>query len=628
MSIIPTVGRKSWSMRMLIAGLYVALSLGAVTMIYPFLIMLSTAMKSSVDVNVYTVVPQYLYDDAVLFGKYAEIRYAGDIEQINAYYETDFAKLEDVRPSQTHPLTAQQAALVKDWNEFAKTLPITYKQANYGPIPNTSHCPSRLLDKYREFLRKRFNNDIEALNAAYREEATSFEQVFAPFERTSKREWQPEKTRKMQEWLKFEQTLPDDYLRVVGCDALYAKFLREDKYDGDIAKLNAAWGTDYKAFTDIHLSPTLPQNAKERPDWEEFVRTMLPFRFMKLSSEATQAYRSFLSRRYLGNITEVNRIYRTNYASFDQIGLPSALPDEGTPLTDWMDFIANAAPVTAFRAVNAENLFREAILRKYGSLDAVNRAYGTRAKSIQEIAAPYQLADWAYVLENKKALRKEFAGRNYKTVVNYMLLHGRAVFNTVIFCAAVILTHLIVNPLCAYALSRYNLRYQYKVLLFLLATMAFPAEVTAIPNFLLLKKLNLLNTFWALILPGMASGYAIFLLKGFFDSLPKELYEAGIIDGASELRMFRQITIPLSKPIFAVIALQSFVQAYGAFMFAFLVCQNQKMWTMMVWLYELQITAPKYITMSALTLAAIPTLLIFVFCQNIIMRGIIIPSFK
>lgn len=149
-----------------------------------------------------------------------------------------------------------------------------------------------------------------------------------------------------------------------------------------------------------------------------------------------------------------------------------------------------------------------------------------------------------------------------------------------------------------------------------------------IPNFLLLKQLNMLNTYWALVLPGMASGFSIFLLKGFFDSLPKELYEAGIIDGASEPRMFWQITVPLSKPIFAVIALQSFTAAYGAFMFAFLVCQNPKMWTMMVWLYELQITAPKYITMSALTVAALPTLLVFIFAQNIIMRGIILPSFK
>ena len=200
--------------------------------------------------------------------------------------------------------------------------------------------------------------------------------------------------------------------------------------------------------------------------------------------------------------------------------------------------------------------------------------------------------------------------------------------NTVIFVFAVIAISLIVNPMCAYALSRYNLPYAYKILLFLLATMAFPAEVAMIPSFLLLKQFHLLNTYWALILPGMANGYAIFLLKGFFDSLPKELYEAGIIDGASEATMFRKITIPMSKPIFAVIALQAFTAAYGAFMYAMLVCQDPKMWTMMVWLYQLQATAPQYITMAALTVAAIPTLLVFIFAQNVIMRGIIIPTFK
>ena len=628
MAIIPTVGRRNWSVRLLIVGIYSILTLGGITMVYPFLVMLSTAVKSSVDVNDYKVLPTYSYSDGALFSKYAEMKFSGDIDQINGYYRADFAKLENVSAPQTRPLTGGQKALVRDWNEFIKTLPIAYKQANYLPIPGTSHCPSRLLDAYRAFLRDRFKYDIGALNKLYLEENIGFETVFAPFERTSQREWKPEETAKMREWLKFEQSLPSDFLRVAGCDPAYATFLKENKYEDDIAKLNAAYGTSYKSFHDIHFSPALPANPKERADWEEFARTMLPFRFMKVTEEAAPGYRTFLSKRYLGNIGEYNRVYRTSLTSFGQIPLPKDMPQQGTPLTDWMEFISGSAPITAIRATNSENLFRDFVIAKYGSPSAASKTYGLNLRDIRDLPAPHALADWAFVLGNHKFLRKHFLTRNYATVIGYMLLHGRAVFNTFIFCTAVIITHLIVNPCCAYALSRYNLRYAYKVLLFLLATMAFPAEVAAIPNFLLLKQLHLLNTFWALILPGMASGYFIFLLKGFFDSLPKELYEAGIIDGASEPRMFWQITVPLSKPIFAVIALGAFTSAYGAFMFAFLVCQNSKMWTMMVWLYELQILAPKYITMSALTLTAIPTLLIFVFCQNIIMRGIILPSFK
>jgi len=187
---------------------------------------------------------------------------------------------------------------------------------------------------------------------------------------------------------------------------------------------------------------------------------------------------------------------------------------------------------------------------------------------------------------------------------------------------------LVVNPLAAYALSRYQLPGTYKILLFLLATMAFPAEVTMIPGFLLLKSARLLNTYWALILPTMASGYSIFLLKGFFDSLPRDLYEAAMLDGAREYVMFTRITVPLSKPVLAVIALMTFTMAYGSFMWAFLVCQDPKMWTLMVWLFQMQIWAPQFMIMAALVLAAIPTLLVFVFCQNIIMRGIILPVEK
>jgi multiple sugar transport system permease protein len=156
--------------------------------------------------------------------------------------------------------------------------------------------------------------------------------------------------------------------------------------------------------------------------------------------------------------------------------------------------------------------------------------------------------------------------------------------------------------------------------------MAFPAEVAAIPSFLLLKGLGLLNTFAALVLPSAASGYMIFLLKGFFDSLPQELFEAGAIDGAKESAMMMRIAIPLSRPVLGYLALTAFMGAYGAFLYAFLVAQDQRIWTLMVWIYQLQVIAPRAVTMAALTLAAIPTLVVFLLAQRVIMRGIVLPG--
>jgi ABC-type glycerol-3-phosphate transport system permease component len=625
MSIIPKVGRRNLKTRVVIAVLYVTLSLGAVTMVYPFLLMLASSITSGADVNSYSIIPRYVYDERAVFPKYAEDRYAGDMELINQNYGTQFAKAEDVAPPDVDPLSRQVSAQVRDWNAFVSSLPMNYKQAGFEGYMQS---PSKLKRAYLEFCRKRFDGDITKLNRLYVEENPNFEAVVMPFERFKMREWEPDNSPKMREWIQFKSRLPAYVLRPIMIDPAFAAFLKDAVYNAKIEDLNKAWGTNHKDFTEAHLAPSVPSHPGQRKDWEKFVRENLPFRYMRVGAGATPAYRAFLSERYKGSIAQLNARHETGYRSFDDISLPKKMPTSGSPLVDWMDFIARKAPITEITAANTENLYRAHLKELFGSIDGVNKAFGTEYASFASVRPPVMEADWHHVKTHAKEIRRDFMTRNYVVVADYILLHGRAVMNTVIFCVAVILTHLIVNPMCAYALSRYNLPYAYKVLLFLLATMAFPAEVAMIPSFLLLKQFHLLNTYWALILPGMANGYAIFLLKGFFDSLPKELYEAGIIDGASETTMFRKITIPMSKPIFAVIALQSFTAAYGAFIYAMLVCQDQKMWTMMVWLYQLQIYAPQYVTMAALTVAAIPTLLVFIFAQNVIMRGIIVPSFK
>ena len=95
------------------------------------------------------------------------------------------------------------------------------------------------------------------------------------------------------------------------------------------------------------------------------------------------------------------------------------------------------------------------------------------------------------------------------------------------------------------------------------------------------------------------------------------------MDGAGELRIFFNITLPLAKPIMAYLALGAFVSAYSAFMFAMLICQDPKMWTLMVWLYQMQQWAEPRVIMAALVITSIPTLLIFIFAQRVIMKGII-----
>jgi len=600
MALIPVVGRKTWKMRVLVAALYLILTLGAVAMVYPFLVMLGASAESQYEKSSPEIVPRYLYSDTALLGKYAEDKYRGDMDVINAAYGTNYAALQDIRP----PAQADSGA-VRGWNAFAAALPGRYKSAGFGGAA-AAYSPSPLLDRYHLFLRTRFRGSIRALDAAYNQEDEDFLTVFPPFEQPAAHTWTPGTDAKSLDWKAFETILPAHYFVVVGADPLYRRWLQQEA-EPDLKTLNAAWGTRLRSYGDIPLTALPEGNMKERKDWEEFVRTLLPFRDTRVEPSARGAYEAFLQQQYKGSVAGYNQKYSAHIASFRAITLPNpeALPAAGPPLLDWIAFL-RVAPLSVLSADTPET-----------------RWHGT--SPAQAVLA----SDWAYVQANAGALRRDYVSRNYRLVMQYIFLHGSAVSVTVIYCFLAILTTLIVNPLCAYALSRYNLSYGNAVLLFLLATMSFPGEISLIQNFLLLKQFHLLNTYAALILPGAASGYSIFLLKGFFDSLPRELYEAGTLDGAGELRMFWTITLPLSRPIFAVIGLGAFSAAYGGFLYAMTICQDHKMWTIMVWLYELQSSgAPMYVMMAALTLAALPTLLVFMLTQNVIMKGIILPSFK
>ena len=252
---------------------------------------------------------------------------------------------------------------------------------------------------------------------------------------------------------------------------------------------------------------------------------------------------------------------------------------------------------------------------------------------------PHPLGDWAAQVRNALAVQfidhgwRDFldsCGSNYRLVGDYLFVRGRAFANTILLVLLSVLASLTVNPLAAYSLSRFRLPSTERILLFLLATMAFPAAVTAIPGFLLIRDLGLLNTFAALVLPTVASGMSIFILKGFFDALPRELYEAAAIDGASEWTVFRRITLPMTTPILAVNALNSFIHAYSSWEWAFLVCQRESHWTLAVWMYQMsQVFAHQpWCVMAGFVLISIPTAAVFLLCQRIILRGIVLPSMK
>lgn len=378
----------------------------------------------------------------------------------------------------------------------------------------------------------------------------------------------------------------------------YQGWLR-DRYP-KIDDLNRAYIEENTAFQTVQPPAELleranwtPPSTRKYTQWLEFKAT-LPAEF-RLPVRGQRMWQEFLRARHENQLDRVPATFLQGATAFEAIPLPSSYTDEFP---------------SAFRKSLPERFRGQLVEERYGG------------------PLPIEAFERAYLAKNADSTRNEFASRNYRYILDYMALNGRALWNTALFCILAILTQLTVNPLAAYALSRYPIPAAGKILLFLLATMAFPAEVAMIPSFLLLKDLGMLNTFAALVLPTAASGYMIYLLKGFFDSLPSELFESGQIDGAKESTMMFRIALPLSKPVLGYMALMAFMGAYGAFMYAFLVAQDQQMWTLMVFIYQLQNTAPKAVMMAALTLAAVPTLLVFLLAQRAILRGIILPGEK
>lgn len=623
MPIIPVVGRRSPKMRLIIAALYLALSLGAVTMVYPFLIMISTSFTSEVDSNEFRPIPRYFYDDRMLYRKYIEAKYNEDIPKFNTNLSNDIPEFKKV-PVPTH---INQRA-VSEWMSFKQSLPDTYLMLD--STASLSRITPEVRNRYQRWLSARYHGSLKEINRVYSENNQTWDDVTIPVDDWNLRSYQPVLNRKYREFLEFRAKLPERYFVAANGDGVFQDWLRL-RYGAEVDTLNKQWGTYYKDRFAVRLSERVPARPQAAKDWEEFVRNELPAQFVAADPQAGPLYQKFLVKEYENDIRLLNQRYSTHYAAFTAIPLPAPtkIPVAGMPQADWISFVSEVLPAQQMHLTTPEILYRHFLAQKYHTATGLNSAWGVKTyASFEQVSPPYLEADWVEMTHDRKAIKHEFLVRNYREVFNYLVLHGRALWNTMVLVIGLMAVTLVVNPLCAYGLSRFNLPQTYKILLFLLATMSFPAEVSAIPRFLLLKHLHLLNTYWALILPAMANGYSIFLLKGFFDSLPRELYEAATIDGAGEPLMFTKITIPLSMPVMAVIALSTFTSAYGSFMWALLVCQNPKMWTLMVWLSQMQQWAPTFVMFAALVLAAIPTLLVFVFCQNIIMRGIIIPTEK
>ena len=403
----------------------------------------------------------------------------------------------------------------------------------------------------------------------------------------------------------------------------------------DIARYNKLAGTNYARLEDTPFPLPAEGFVGLQPIWRGFVETQYPLRLLQLevTPDLQARFAKFLAATY-GKIGALNQLLGTDYHDWAQVPLAATMPparlhDVPGIRQVWASFV-KGLPAAERHPTSADASYQALLKARYGTLDALNAAYGWKLAHWEEAQMPVDKAYAVTYANHKLAIALEPALFNYRTILSFLVDQGNSIPVTLWLIILSITSSLTVNPIAGYALSRFNLKRKDKIILFCLATSAFPAMVSAIPGYLLMRDLGLLNTFFALILPGAASGMGIFILKGFFDSLPQELYEAATIDGAREWQIFFFVTIPMVTPILAINALHAFIAAYDGWAWALLICQDKSMWTLSVWLYQANSwwAGSPWITTAGFVVTSIPTLIVFLFCQKIIMRGIIVPSMK
>lgn len=197
-------------------------------------------------------------------------------------------------------------------------------------------------------------------------------------------------------------------------------------------------------------------------------------------------------------------------------------------------------------------------------------------------------------------------------------------FNSFITSAIITILTVILSSMAAFALSRVPFRGRGILFWIILAGIMIPGTVLIVPLFTEMQSFGLVDTWWGIILPQIASPIAVFIFKQFFDGIPHELEEAAIMDGASRWRVYWQICMPLSRAAIAAVAIFTFVISWNNFIWPFIVITGNDMMTIPVGLATVQTSyGIRYAQiMASAILACLPVLIVFIFFQRQIVQGI------
>jgi multiple sugar transport system permease protein len=227
-----------------------------------------------------------------------------------------------------------------------------------------------------------------------------------------------------------------------------------------------------------------------------------------------------------------------------------------------------------------------------------------------------------------------FAWGNFKELfTNSDIKFGQQYKNSLIVGIATVIGTVFSSSFVAFGFARYKAKGSQFFFMLVLSTLMLPYPAIMIPQFLLFTKLGLHDSLLPLILPSFfASAYMIFLLKQFFSTLPNELYDAGRIDGCQEIRLYWSLTLPLSGPVLATVAIFAFIWSWNDLLAPVLYLDSQENFTLPIGMAAMLSSkfriAPWNLMMAASLLSVLPIIVLFAIAQRSFVQGIVLTGIK
>jgi multiple sugar transport system permease protein len=218
---------------------------------------------------------------------------------------------------------------------------------------------------------------------------------------------------------------------------------------------------------------------------------------------------------------------------------------------------------------------------------------------------------------------------NYRDLFERLNL-GRYFLNSTALAVGITSVSLLLNSMAGYAFAKLRFRGRGRLFGFLLACMVIPAQVSMLPLFLMIRGMGLVNTYWAVLIPGMASIFGIFLIRQYALSIPDELLDAARVDGAGEFRIYWSIVLPLCRPVLVTLAVFTFMASWNDFMWPLIVLTDDARYTLPVALAGLvgEHAQDTELMMAGALLTVLPVLLVFMALQRSYVQGIMLGGVK